>query len=242
MDRITRIYNIIKWQGLYQEKKDILAIYEEDEQKLSKLQKELNYALDNQVKSQEQNSILSDKIELEEKRLDDILNKIDIMEKDRDNLKMARQIKSWEKDIEKFSQDREIIEAQLYYDKSKIGDITQELDSIVIYIETHNSEIKELETKLFEIRSKTKNKREKIKKNIEDISLQFDTHFVEYFNRLLIKNKGIVMAMIEEDSCSGCNILLPTSYHGGDTIQDTEDSALLQCPNCFRYLYYNEDI
>lgn len=242
MDRLSRIRNIIRWQDLYQEKRAILAIYEDDENKLSKLKHDNEAALINKERLEEQHRALSEKISAEETKLDDILNKIESMEKDRDNLKMARQIKSWEKDMEKYTQDREILEAQLYYDKSKIGDIAQDLELVLETLSTSLSEIKELETSLVDVKSKTANQKETIEKEMTTISSEFDAHFTEYFNRLLIKNNGIVMAIVEDDSCSGCNILLPTSYHGGDTTQESEDSALPQCPNCFRYLYYNEDV
>ncbi|MGL5956518.1 MAG: hypothetical protein ACRC0X_07975 [Brevinema sp.] len=242
MDRISRIQNIIRWQELYQEKKVLVATYEASEQKLSKLKEESDSTQQNKINLTQQQVLLAQKITQEEERLDYILTQIDNMEKDRDNLKMSRQIKSWEKDMDRYTQDRAVIEAQFYYDKSKMGDMTQELETIEQNMSTFLDEILILETEINKIKAETKDERESIEKEIEQISSEFDTHFVQYFDRLLLKNNGIVMAEIEEDSCSGCNVLLPTSYHGGDTLQDSEDSALLQCPNCFRYLYYSEDI
>ncbi|MGL4387821.1 MAG: hypothetical protein ACRCTJ_00300 [Brevinema sp.] len=242
MNRLSRIRNIIRWQELYQSKRSILAIYEDDETKLEKLQNDSKSSVLNQERLQIQYNALSEKIVSEETRLDDILNKIELMEKDRDNLKMARQIKSWEKDMEKYSQDREILEAQLYYDKSKVSDTAQELETVTQSLSGFIEGIKSLEDSLETVKSEAAGKMKKIEQEMGNISKEFDTHFVEYFDRLLIKNKGVVMAVVEEDSCSGCNILLPTSYHGGDALQDSEDSALSQCPNCFRYLYYAEDV
>lgn len=242
MDRLSRIRNIIRWQELYQDKKTIVATYESSEQKLTKLTEDFELAQKNQMQLSDLQESLTQKITQEEERLDYILNQIDTMEKDRDNLKMSRQIKSWEKDMEKYAQDRAVVEAQFYYDKSKLGDITQELESIAQNLQTFSNEIATLESEINSVKAETKNEREHIEKEVVQISSQFDTHFVQYFDRLLIKNKGIVMAEIENDSCTGCNILLPTSYHGGDIFQDADDSALLQCPNCFRYLYHTEDL
>ncbi len=242
MDRVSRIQNIIRWQELYKDRKVIVATYEDNEQKLLQLKDDYDLAQNNKIKLIDFSTSLSEKITQEEIRLDHILTQIDNMEKDRDNLKMSRQIKSWEKDMDRYSQDRAVIEAQFYYDKSKMGDITQEIEIIETNIATYTTEIAALEKEINSLKSKTKKEREVIEAGIDSISSEFDTHFTEYFNRLLVKNKGVVMAEIEEDSCSGCNILLPTSYHGGDTIQDVDDSALLQCPNCFRYLYYTEDL
>ncbi|MDK2819107.1 MAG: hypothetical protein KFW21_06640 [Spirochaetota bacterium] len=242
MDRVSRIQNIIRWQELYKDRKVIVATYEDNEQKLLQLKDDYDLAQNNKIKLIDFSTSLSEKITQEEIRLDHILTQIDNMEKDRDNLKMSRQIKSWEKDMDRYSQDRAVIEAQFYYDKSKMGDITQEIEIIETNIATYTTEIAVLEKEINSLKSKTKKEREVIEAGINSISSEFDTHFTEYFNRLLVKNKGVVMAEIEEDSCSGCNILLPTSYHGGDTIQDVDDSALLQCPNCFRYLYYTEDL
>ncbi|MGL4563433.1 MAG: hypothetical protein ACRCVW_06245 [Brevinema sp.] len=242
MDRLSRIRNIIRWQELYQNKRSILAIYEDDENKLTKLKGDIEAAVTNQQKLEAQYATLSEKITSEEVRLDGILNKIELMEKDRDNLKMARQIKSWEKDMEKYSQDREILEAQLYYDKSKVSDIAQELEKVTQHLSVSVQSIKDLEDSLENIKSQTSSEKNRIEDEIIKITLEFDAHFVEYFERLLLKNRGVVMAVVEDDSCSGCNILLPTSYHGGDTLQDSDDSALPQCPNCFRYLYYSEDL
>lgn len=242
MDRLSRIRNIIRWQELYQDKKRIVATYEASELKLNKLKEDQDIAQKNKVQLTELQETLTQKITSEEERLDFILNQIDTMEKDRDNLKMSRQIKSWEKDMEKYSQDRAVVEAQFYYDKSKLGDITQELETIEQNLVVFKDEISTLESEINAVKNETKDEREKIENEIEQISSEFDSHFVQYFDRLLLKNAGIVMAEIEEDSCSGCNVLLPTSYHGGDTLQESEDSALLQCPNCFRYLYYSEDL
>ncbi|MGL4367677.1 MAG: hypothetical protein ACRCTQ_05315 [Brevinemataceae bacterium] len=242
MDRISRIHNIIRWQELYQSKKVILSTYENDEIKLADLTGEFNFASKEKQKLEEQSEILSTKITKEEERLNNILNRIDEMESDRENLKMVRQIKSWEKEIEKLSQDREVLEAQLYYDKSRMGDIVQEIDKLSEQIGDCTKGMAECEKILNEFKLQTKDERERIESEIETISSQFDSHFAEYFERLLSKNNGIVMAVVEEDSCSGCNILLPTSYHDTDILQDEEDSSLLQCPNCFRYLYFSEDI
>ncbi|MGL4677367.1 MAG: hypothetical protein ACRCWI_06840 [Brevinema sp.] len=242
MDRISRIRNIIRWQELYQEKKILVATYEANEQKLSKLKEDCDSTEQNKINLTQQQVALAQKIAQEEERLDYIFTQIENMEKDRDNLKMSRQIKSWEKDMDRYTQDRAVIEAQFYYDKSKMGDITQALEVIEQNIATFSAEISVLEKDINAIKAEIKDEREAIETEIESISSAFDTHFVQYFDRLLLKNSGVVMAEIEEDSCSGCNILLPTSYHGGDTLQDSEDSALLQCPNCFRYLYYSEDM
>ncbi|MGL4394529.1 MAG: hypothetical protein ACRCS8_04825 [Brevinema sp.] len=242
MNRLTRIRNIIRWQELYQNKRSILAIYEDDETRLEKLKNDSQSGIANQERLETQHNALAEKIASEESRLDEILNKIEMMEKDRDNLKMARQIKSWEKDMEKYSQDREILEAQLYYDKSKISDTAQELETVGQSLSSSSETIVELEKSLTAVKAETASQMNKIETEMLTISKEFDAHFAEYFERLLLKNKGVVMAVVEDDSCSGCNILLPTSYHGGDTLQDSEDSALPQCPNCFRYLYYSEDV
>lgn len=242
MNRLSRIRNIIRWQELYQDKKVLVATYESLEQKLMKFKEDFDTAEKNKTQLTELQESLTQKITQEEERLDYILNQIETMEKDRDNLKISRQIKSWEKDMEKYVQDRAVIEAQFYYDKSKLGDVSQELESIEQNLQLFSTEINTLETEINSVKSETHDDREKLEKEVHDISSQFDTHFVQYFDRLLLKNNGIVMAEIEEDSCSGCNILLPTSYHGGDITQDVDDSALLQCPNCFRYLYHLEDL
>ncbi len=242
MDRISRIRHIIRWQDLYQEKKVIVSTYEGSEQKFTKLQGDNNLAQENKQKLTELSATLSEKITQEETHLDHILNQIDSMEKDRDNLKMSRQIKSWEKDMDRLAQDRAVIEAQFYYDKSKMGDISQELENLEGNLSTMSGEIGQLETHINGLKSETKDERKKIEVEIEEISSQFDSHFVEYFERILSKNRGIVLAEIEDDTCSGCNILLPTAFYSGTIIQSEEDSSLLQCPNCFRYLYDKEDI
>ncbi len=242
MDRISRIRNIIRWQELYQERKVLVSTYEGKEQKFFKLKEDFESAQQKKVSLTELQASLTQKITQEEERLDFILNQIETMEKDRDNLKMSRQIKSWEKDMDRYTQDREVIEAQFYYDKSKVGDISQELESIENTLTALSEEIKILEQEINTIKADTKDERESVEKEIDQISSKFDHNFVQYFDRLLVKNKGVVMAEIENDSCSGCNILLPTAYHGGDVTIDSEDLALLQCPNCFRYLHFPEDL
>ncbi len=233
MDRLSRIQNIIRWQELYRQKKSLVAVYESSEIRLAKLKEDHDSAIREQSKLSELQETLSQKVIQEEERLDHILNQIEEMEKDRDNLKMSRQIKSWEKDMDRYVQDRSVVEAQFYYDKSKVGDIVQELETLQNNINRYMEEIETLETDINAIKAETKDEREAVESEMEGISSQFDAQFVQYLDRLLERNKGIVMAEIEEDSCSGCNILLPTSYHGGD-LNDVDDLDLLQCPNCIQ--------
>ncbi len=242
MDRISRIRNIIRWQELYQEKKVLVATYEDSELRFLRLKDELESIQQKKLSLTELQSSLNQKITQEEEKLEFILNQIETMEKDRDNLKMSRQIKSWEKDMDRYTQDREVIEAQFYYDRSKVGDIATELESIEQTITTLTEEISVLDGEIAAIKAETKDERDAIDVEVEQISSQFDNNFVQYFDRLLLKNKGVVMAEIENDSCSGCNILLPTSYHGGESLHDLDDLSLLQCPNCFRYLHFPEDL
>ncbi len=242
MDRLSRIRNIIRWQELYQQKKILVAAYESSEIKLNKLQEEFDNSQSQHTKLTELFDNLSAKVVQEEERLDHILTQIDSMEKDRDNLKMSRQIKSWEKDMDKYTKDREVVEAQFYYDKSKVGDISQELETLSENMSRFKEEIDTLQKEISEIKAETKDDRDAVESEMTKIAKEFDIHFVEYLDRLLDRNQGVVMAEIEDDSCSGCNVLLPTSYHGGEAVHDADDLALMQCPNCFRYLYNAEDL
>lgn len=242
MDRISRIRSIIRWQDLFKEKREIVQTYESKEKELNQLKESLEISVANKIKLTDQNDALTSKVLQEESQMDHIIDAINALENDKDNLKVTRQIRSWEKDMERYSQEREILEAQLCYDKSKIDDITQELANIETNFLIQSSEIKKLDTEITNIKHSKKGDCDRIDGAMCEISAQFDANFVGYFIRLLSKNSGSVTAMIEQDSCSGCHILLPTSFHGGDTLQDAEDSALLQCPNCFRYLYYGDDL
>ncbi|MGL5254862.1 MAG: zinc ribbon domain-containing protein [Brevinema sp.] len=240
MDRKTRIRDMVAWQSFYNELKQIVSTYEEDERKLERLTQETQMLEKQKSDAEAQLVSLNQKIESETAKLEHVYSEMDSMEKDRDNLKMARQIKSWEKDMEKYSQDREVLEAQVYYDKAKHGDLVQSLEDVGTKFQANALEISHLTETLNAVKAETLPERTKLEKQLEDVAAHFDTHFMEYFNRLLVKNQGSVLSPIENDACSVCNIHLPTSYLGGDDLQETEDSALMQCPNCFRYLYSEE--
>lgn len=237
MEHLDRIKAMIAWQDLYKTQRNILATYEDEEKKLDKLYIELNH--NKKVKDDflNQKAALEEKISTENAKLEYIINQITSMESERDHLKMARQIKSWEKDMEKHVQDREVIEAQYFYDKSKLGDINQYLEELNEKVTNIQSEISHIEKILNSAKAQTADERQQIETQIKEIASKFDTHFVEYFERLLLKNKGAVMSLIEKDACSECNIQLPSSFCGGQEMQDKEDASLLQCPNCFCYLY-----
>ncbi|MGL5721961.1 MAG: hypothetical protein ACRCY4_06150 [Brevinema sp.] len=143
--------------------------------------------------------------------------------------------------MEKYAQDKEVLEAQVYYDKAKQGDLAQALEEIGGRLQSNALEISQLTESLDAVKAQTLPERTKLEGQLEDVATHFDTHFMEYFNRLLVKNQGSVLSPIENDACSVCNIHLPSSYLGGNDLHETEDTALMQCPNCFRYLY-SEDI
>lgn len=240
MDRKTRIRDMVAWQEFYNQHKEIVSTYEEDEKKLVKLTTETEGLEQQKTASQTHFESLTQKIESESAKLEHVYTQMDTMEKDRDNLKMARQIKSWEKDMEKYSQDKEVLEAQVYYDKAKQGDLVQALEELEAKVTQNKGDITLLEEALSKIKIETQPEREHLLQEVKKISSHFDSHFMEYFDRLLMKNKGSVLSLIEEDACSVCNIQLPASYLGGSDLQELEDNALLQCPNCFRYLYSSD--
>ncbi|MGL5721833.1 MAG: zinc ribbon domain-containing protein [Brevinema sp.] len=240
MDRKTRIRDMVAWQSFYNELKQIVSTYEDDERKLEKLTQETQTLEKQKSDAEAQLASLNQKIESESAKLEHVYSEMDSMEKDRDNLKMARQIKSWEKDMEKYAQDKEVLEAQVYYDKAKQGDLTHALEEVGEKLQANSFEIVQLTEALDAAKAETLPERTKLEEQLQGVAAHFDTHFMEYFNRLLVKNQGSVLSPIENDACSVCNIHLPSSYLGGNDLHETEDTALMQCPNCFRYLYSDD--
>ena len=237
MDRESLIREMLNWQELYIQQMSIFSLYESDEQKLEALTLEVEQLQAKESSLQENLDVFSEKIESQSQKLDKLYSQIEQLEADRENLKMARQVKSWEKEMDNCLQDREVLEAQLYYDKAKMGDISKDFQEITDKIQDNLSKIKDLQSVLDAIKSEHADQMQSLDKQIAIASDKFDTGFAHYFERLLKKNRGYVLSAVEDDSCSICHIELPSSYLGGNEQQEAEDNSLKQCPNCFRYLY-----
>jgi predicted nucleic acid-binding Zn-ribbon protein len=239
MQNIQRIEKLVEFQNFYNREKQIKDLYAEEESKLAKVQSD-NVSLQNsrddlQVAINEMNKKINDEIG----KRDEINKRIKSLDDGKDKIKIARQIKSWEKEMEKQQQEQSLIQAQIDYDTTKKFDLSAELEKIAARVEENNQRNAELEEKINSIKDENKAELDKIESQKEKIRTEFDVQFIEYFEALLTKNNGLAIVEVEEDACAGCYTIMPTFLQGelGDDMS-LEAVELYQCPHCFRYLYY----
>ena len=120
MENIERIERLVVFQNLFNREKEIKELYSEEEKKLEKVRIE-NESLDSiqadmNVNLQEMNK----KINEEVIKRDEINKRINSLNEGKDKIKIARQIKSWEKEMEKQQQELSLIQAQIDYDTSNM--------------------------------------------------------------------------------------------------------------------------
>lgn len=241
MTDLEQIRNLVNLQNFNNRKLEIHQKYAEQEQRLIKL------ASDNESFQATADDIAVNVREMEKKinnqidKREEINKRINSLEEGKDKLKVARQVKSWEKDMERMQQELSLIQAQIDYDTSKRQEMQGEHERILGKITENSEKIKELEEEIRSIKEEFKDELESIDLKVAEIRKLFDTTFIDYFQKMLSKTKGHAIVEVEEDACSGCNIVLPTVLQGdlGPELSH-DDITLLQCPHCFRYLFYSE--
>ncbi len=239
MENITRIKNLVQLQNLFNREKEIKNLYSEEEKKMEKVK------LENDSLEVSENEIKTNINEMEKKineelgKRDEINKRINNLEEGKEKIKIARQIKSWEKEMEKQQQELSLIQAQIDYDTAKQLEMKNELEKITLKITENNDKITELEEHINSIKKEYKKELDKTMKEQNKLRTEFDLQFIEYYESLINKTGGTAIVEVEQDACAGCYTVLPTNLQGelGEELK-SENIDLYQCPHCFRYLYY----
>ncbi len=242
MQDLDRIKKLVSLQELYLRTRDINDLYREEEAKLDKLTRDNDVLVSNRDDIVINIKEMDKKINEELGKRDEINKRINSLDDGKDKIKIARQLKSWEKEMERMQQEQSLIQAQIDYDSSKHVELTNELERLNNRIAENEEKIKELSDHINAIKEEHKDELQAISTESEAINNDIgDTQFLDYFNSMLNKTKGHAIVLVEEDSCSGCNVVLPTYLQGelGPELSP-EQITMEQCPHCFRYMYYSE--
>jgi hypothetical protein len=239
MENITRIKNLVQLQVLYNRENEIKNFYSEEEKKMEKVKIENESLLITDNEIQTNVNEMNKKINEELGKRDEINKRINSLDEGKDKIKIARQIKSWEKEMEKQQQELSLIQAQIDYDTAKQLEMKGELDKITAKVKENNDRIAEFEEHINSIKKEYKKELDKTQKDQNKLRAEFDLQFIEYYEALIKKTVGTAIVEVEQDACAGCYTVLPTNLQGelGEELK-TEDIDIHQCPHCFRYLYY----
>jgi hypothetical protein len=239
MENIERIERLVRLQSLYNREKEIRDLYHEEEKKLERFVSE-NALMGNSKNDLEINiQEMSRKINEEVGRRDDINKRINSLNDGKDKIKIARQIKSWEKEMERQQQELSLIQAQIDYDMSKNAELRNEHEKVTVRYDENSKKISDLEAQINKIKDEHRDELSDIDSGMKNIHEDFDVQFIEYFEALLRKTNGTAIVEIDDEACLGCYTVLPTNLQGElGTELPTKDIELHQCPHCFRYLYY----
>jgi len=241
MTDLETIKHLVRLQELFNRKREIQGLYRDPEQKYNKISRDYT-SLSSTYQDVAMNAEEMDKkIAEQNSKLEEINSRISALEEGKDKIKIARQLKSWEKEMEKMSQEQSLLNAQIEYDSSKVEEMHGEADRI-------NNKLEEQKTKMDEYQEHIEGVKTEYAEEIQDIdekSLEierlFEPQFSDYFIAMLTKTQGSAIVTVDEDSCTGCNIILPTLLQGDLGPELTPDQIKIhQCPHCFRYLYYEE--
>lgn len=241
MTDLQKINKLVTIQELFRREHEIHGLYAEQTKKMDKLVED-NEALQSTADDIGLNiSEMDKKIREESDKREAIEGRIASLEENKDKIKIARQLKSWEKDMERMNQELSLIQAQIKYDMGKITEMRNEFERITNRINENAEKIDELKGEIEVIQADHQGELAEIASKIETLRADFEHTFMDYFWGMLKKTKGNAIVEVDEDACSGCNIVLPTHLQGdlGPELSPANITAL-QCPHCFRYLYYAE--
>ncbi|MCX7820092.1 MAG: hypothetical protein N2258_00260 [Brevinematales bacterium] len=240
MTNLERLQKLVEFQQVFLQKKHIYSLYAEEEKK-AKILSEENQKLISQLNDLKVNiEEMEKKISEENSKKDEIVKKINDLEEAKEKIKVARQMRSWEKDMEKQKQELSIVQAQIDYDSAKLEEMKKNFSHLDNLIKENQQKIDELVAFADKIKSEHKEEIAQNQAKENEIKEDFDVQFIEYFEALLNKTEGNALVEVEGEACSGCYTILPTSLQGeiGENVP-VDEIQILQCPNCFRFLYHS---
>ncbi len=148
-----------------------------------------------------------------------------------------KELKQLQKVIELLKKDRDKIEEDLLV-------LMDEEDTLKIDLSEIEKELSQAKEKLQQRQEEVNQQEEAIKERIEKKNKERvevvdkinDTELMKRYRMLWREKEGEVVVGIDEPTCSGCNLSLPSDiiYH----LQ--RDDILITCPNCNRILVWKE--
>ncbi len=136
-------------------------------------------------------------------------------------------------EIEKAKADKSAIEDEIL---KLMDDIAKEQENLKVYEqeakakeESINKEIAEAKNKI----AQAKENIEQIKKERDEFAKNIDKNVLSQYERIRESRDGQGMAMVINESCGGCNVVLRPQL----IVQATKCKELVYCDNCSRILF-----
>lgn len=240
--RLDKIKKLVEYQKLYNREQEIRKKYKDEEKKMEKLLAD-NATLVSRKNDLEMNIYATQKkLEEEQQKKEQLEKRLHDLDENKDKVKITRQIKAWEKEMETLQQDLNMIIHQIEYETKKQSYTLNELNLVNTKMVENDAKIKAMKETIATIEAEHKPELSYISETKQNIAAEFDLSIIEYFDLLLKKTKGqAIVSVLDGDTCSGCYTILPTMIQGeiGPELPQ-EEIELQQCPHCFRFLYYPE--
>lgn len=141
-------------------------------------------------------------------------------------------------EIEKAKADKSVVE-------DEILQLMEDIDKEVINLKKHEEDAKAKEAQINKEISDAKLTIEKAKENIElvkkerdEFSKTIDKNILSQYERIRESRNGQGIAIIDGDSCGGCNMVLRPQL----IVQATKCKELVYCDNCSRILFNKKAI
>ncbi|MCR2044931.1 zinc ribbon domain-containing protein [Anaerosalibacter massiliensis] len=193
----------------------------------------LEQGLNDKEKSLERNSELFRKNNLALKDLNYQLSKIE-KELYSGVVTDLKQLDYMDKESEVIRDDINKLEIDMLSIMEDMDEIRQEIEKIKIEHDKNKERFKE---SILEYEKITNELREEARKEMDfiyDISSKIEKDIYEKYSSIK-ENKGYAIAVIKEDECSGCHVIIPIFLL--DKVKAKEE--IVQCENCRRILYYS---
>jgi uncharacterized protein len=172
-----------------------------------------------------------------EKALEDAQEKIGKMRARTSDIKNNKEYQAHLKEIESSEKEIATVEEQILQIMTEI-DITQKEqqefgDNVKREEEKIQGFKKELEADVVRLEQELV----QMKEERAGIVAQIDADTYNMYLRLLRNGKGVALARAEENICLGCDMNIPPQL----SLEIRKGTELVQCPQCYRILYNEED-
>ena len=141
-------------------------------------------------------------------------------------------------EIEKAKADKSVVEDEIL---QLMEDIDKEIVNLKKYEtetkqqeENINKEIKEMDASI----AKAKDEISVLQKDRDEFAKNIPANILSQYERIRENRNGQGLALIEGDSCGGCNMVLRPQL----IVQATKCKELVYCDNCSRILFNKKDI
>ncbi len=141
-------------------------------------------------------------------------------------------------EIEKAKADKSVVEDEIL---QLMEDIDKEIVNLKKYEaeakqkeDVINNEIKEMEASV----NKVKEEVSVLQKDREEFKKNIPTNILSQYERIRENRNGQGLALVNGDSCGGCNMVLRPQL----IVQATKCKELVYCDNCSRILFNKQDI